>query len=190
MPKIIFLSGSPRLKGNTMQVMEACVEVAKGEGVDAELISLHNKNIRSCIACYKCSELGRCSLDDGLNGIIEKIKAAEGLIVGGPVYYGTARGDLMAAIQRIAMVAGKNGRWLSWKVGGPIAVARRGGLSASYQEMLMFYFISEMVVPGSTYWNIVFGREPGDALKDLEGMETVKRFTVNVATLIKKLQCQ
>lgn len=172
-----------------MQVMKACAEVAEQEGLEAEVISLHNKNIRSCIACYKCGELGHCSLDDGLNEIIEKVREAEGLIVGAPVYYGTARGDLMAAVQRIGMVAGRNGRWLSWKVGGPIAVARRGGLSASYQEMLMFYFISEMVVPGSIYWNIVFGKEPGDALKDTEGMETVKRFTVNVATLIKKLHC-
>lgn len=171
-----------------MQVMEACAEVARQEGLETEIISLHNKQIRSCVACYRCGDLGRCSLDDGLNEIMEIIKAAEGLIIGAPVYYGTARGDLMAAIQRIGMVAGRNGRWLSWKVGGPIAVARRGGLSASYQEMLMFYFLAEMIVPGSIYWNIVFGREPGDALKDTEGMETVKRFTANVATLIKKLQ--
>ena len=187
MAKIIFLSGSPRARGNTMQVLEACKEVALKEGLEGEIIFLHDKEILSCIACYKCGKLGHCSLDDDLNEIIEKIKGAEGLIVGSPVYYGTARADLMAAIQRISMVAGRNDRWLSWKVGGPIAIARRGGLSASYQEMLMFYFISGMVVPGSTYWNIVFGRNPGDALKDTEGMETVKGFTRNVATLIKKL---
>ncbi|NLC76334.1 MAG: flavodoxin family protein [Clostridia bacterium] len=188
MAKVILLSGSPRAKGNTMLVMDACAEIIRQEGVEAEVISLHDKKIRSCIACYRCGELGRCSIDDdGLNEIIEKVKAAEGLIVGAPVYYGTARGDLMSALQRIGMVAGRNGRWLSWKVGGPIAVARRGGLSASYQEMLMFYFISEMIVPGSTYWNIVFGKEPGTAGEDVEGMETVKRFSANVAKLIKKL---
>ena len=187
MAKVILLSGSPRPKGNTMQVMETCGEVIRQEGLEAEIISLHNMQVRSCIACYRCGELGRCSIDDGLNEIIEKIKEAEGLIVGAPVYFGTARGDLMSALQRVGMVAGKNGGWLSWKVGGPIAVARRGGLSASYQEMLMFYFISDMIVPGSTYWNIVFAKEPGTAVKDIEGMETVKRFAGNVAKLIKKI---
>ena len=93
----------------------------------------------------------------------------------------------MSALQRIGMVSFGGDRFLSWKVGGPIAIARRGGLSASYQEMLMFYFINEMIVPGSTYWNIVFGKNPGEALEDAEGMETVKRFSTNVAKLVKKL---
>jgi len=186
--KVILLSGSPRPQGNTMLVLEACREVIEEEGLEAEIISLHNKQIRSCIACYRCGELGRCSLEDGLNEIIEKVKEAQGFIVGAPVYFGTARGDLMAALQRIGMVAGHNGRWLSWKVGGPIAVGRRGGLTSSYQEMLMFYFINEMIVPGSTYWNIVFGRNPGEALKDAEGMEVARRFACNVAKLIKKLE--
>ncbi|HHW07068.1 MAG TPA: flavodoxin family protein [Clostridia bacterium] len=188
MAKVILLSGSPRAKGNTMLVLEACGEVIRQEGLEAEIISLHNKQIRSCIACYRCGELGKCSLDDGLNEIMEKVKEAQGLIVGAPVYFGTARGDLMSALQRIGMVSGHNGRWLSWKVGGPIAVGRRGGLTSSYQEMLMFYFINEMIVPGSTYWNIVFGRNPGEALNDTEGFEVAKRFAGNVAKLIKKLE--
>jgi multimeric flavodoxin WrbA len=187
--KVILLSGSPRAKGNTMQVLSECAAVIEGEGLETEVISLHGKNIRSCIACYKCRELGRCSLDDGLNEIIEKIRQAEGLIVAAPVYFGTARSALMSALQRIGMVSFGGDRFLSWKVGGPIAIARRGGLSASYQEMLMFFFINEMIVPGSTYWNIVFGKNPGDALKDTEGMDTVKRFSSNVAKLIKKLMC-
>src|SRR5690606_37959054 len=105
-----------------------------------------------------------------------------------PVYYGAPRGELLSALQRIGMVSGRNGRWLSWKVGGPIAIGRRGGLSSSYQDMLMFYFINEMIVPGSTYWNIVFGGNPGDVLNDTEGFEVVKRFAGNVAKLIRKLE--
>lgn len=188
MAKVILLSGSPRPQGNTMLVMDACSQAIRQEGVEAEIISLHNKKIRSCIACYKCGELGRCSIDDDLNEIINKIKEAQGLIVGSPVYFGAPRGDLLSALQRIGMVSGHNGRWLSWKVGGPIAIGRRGGLSSSYQDMLMFYFINEMIVPGSTYWNIVFGRNPGEALNDTEGLQVVKRFAGNVAKLVKKLE--
>lgn len=93
----------------------------------------------------------------------------------------------MAALQRIAMASGGDGKFLSRKVGGPIAVARRGGLTSTLSEMLMFYFINDMIVPGSTYWNIVFGRQPGDVLKDEEGLRTVERFSENVAYLINKL---
>ncbi|MFA6878043.1 MAG: flavodoxin family protein, partial [Fusobacterium sp.] len=117
---------------------------------------------------------------------IEKIKKAEGLIIGSPVYWGTARAEMMIAIQRIAMASLKD-KFLSRKVGGPIAIARRGGHTSTLQEMLMFYLYNDMIVPGSTYWNIVFGKTPGEALKDEEGMETVKHFSENVAFLVKKL---
>lgn len=138
------------------------------------------------MACGACKS-GKCAIDDGLNDIIDKVRQAKGLIVGAPVYFGTARGDIMSAIQRIAMVSMASDKFLSWKVGGPIVVARRGGLTTTLQEMLMFCFISEMIVPGSTYWNIVYGRMPGEALKDEEGMRTVTRFSSNVCKLIKKL---
>ncbi len=106
--------------------------------------------IRSYIACGKCSEIYECALNDGVNEIIEKIKGSGGFIVGSPVYFGTARGDLMSALQRIGMVSRSSGNFLSWEVGGPIAVARRGGHTATLQEMLMFFFINDMIVPGST----------------------------------------
>jgi multimeric flavodoxin WrbA len=170
-----------------MQVLGVCKEEVEKAGLEVDLISLHDKSIRSCIACYKCVGSGKCSLDDGLNEIIAKVRPAEGLIVAAPVYFGTARGDLMSALQRIGMVSYNNDKFLSWKVGGPVAVARRGGVSSSYQEMLMFFFINEMIVPGSTYWNIIFGKQPGEALNDAEGINTVRRFAQNVAVLIKKL---
>ncbi|MEW6622048.1 MAG: flavodoxin family protein [Bacillota bacterium] len=187
MEKVLLLSGSPKIKGNTMQILAECEKVIKEEGLAAEVISLAGKRINACIDCRKCASIKRCALDDGLNEIIEKVKECQGFIVGAPVYFGTARGDMMNALQRIGMVSRSTDGFLSWKVGGPIAVARRGGLSTSYQEMLMFYFINEMVVPGSTYWNIVFGKAPGDAMHDTEGLDTVKRFSKNVATLIKKI---
>lgn len=187
MAKVILLSGSPRKNGNTMQIMTECEKVIKGEGLEAEVISLAGKRIEGCIACRKCVELKKCALDDNLNDILEKVRVSQGFIIGAPVYFGTPRGDLMNLIQRIGMISRNTDKFLAWKVGGPVAVGRRGGLSTSYQEMLMFYFINEMIVPGSTYWNIVFGKEAGEVLEDKEGVETIKRFAGNVAKLIKKL---
>lgn len=187
MNKVILLSGSPRAEGNTYQVLHESLKVIESHGVKAELISLAGKKIQSCIACDKCIELKKCVLNDGLNEIIEKIRNAQGFIIGSPVYYGTARGDMMSALQRIGKVSGSTDRFLSWKVGGPIAVARRGGHTASVQEMLMFYLMNDMIIPGSTYWNIVFGRQPGEVWQDEEGIRTIRRFSENVATLIKKI---
>jgi multimeric flavodoxin WrbA len=170
-----------------MQVLEECAKTIGENGHETEIISLRQMKIRSCIACGKCSELHQCALKDGVNDIIEKLKEADGFIVGSPVYFGTARGDLMSALQRIGMVSRVSGNFLSWKVGGPIAVARRGGHTATIQEMLMFFFINDMIVPGSTYWNMVFGWQPGEAEEDTEGIETIRHFADNVAKLIKKI---
>lgn len=187
MAKVILLSGSPKAEGNTKQVLDVCKAEIEKEGLEAEVISLSGKDIKACVACYKCKEVGKCVLKDDLDEIIEKIRGAEGFIVGAPVYFGTARGDVMNALQRIGMASKGSDKFLSWKVGGPIAVSRRGGVSATYQEMLMFYFINDMIVPGADYWNIVFGKAPGDAMKDQEGLDTVRKFSSNVAKLIKKI---
>ncbi len=185
--KVLLISGSPKPNGNTAQLLQECVKVIQEAGVEAEIVSLAGKKIEACIACLKCSKTGECGLDDGLNEIIGKIKQAEGLIVGTPVYFGTARGDVMCALQRIGYVSRNNGNFLAGKVGGPIAVARRGGQTLTLQEMLMFFLINDMIVPGSTYWNMVFGRMPGEALNDEEGLATIRHFAANVANLVKKL---
>lgn len=187
MEKIVLLSGSPKMDGNTMQVLGECKKVIEEQGLEANVISLSGKTIEGCKACGACKKTGRCILNDGLNEIIDAVREAKGFIIGAPVYFGTARGDLMNAIQRIGMVSYGTDRFLSWKVGGPIVVGRRGGHTASYQEMLMFYFINDMIVPGSNYWNIVFGKKPGEAMTDEEGLETVRHFSENVANLIKKI---
>lgn len=187
MSKVLILCASPRKESNTMQVLEECAKTIEENGLETEIVSLRQMNIRSCIACGKCSELHQCTLRDGVNDIIEKIKVSDGFIVGSPVYFGTARGDLMSILQRIGMVSRVSGNFLSWKVGGPIAVARRGGHTATIQEMLMFFFINDMIVPGSTYWNMVFGWQPGEVEEDTEGIETIQRFADNVAKIIKKI---
>lgn len=187
MSKVILLNGSPRINGNTAQVLEACARVINEHGVETEIISLAGKKIESCIACGQCAQLKKCVLKDELNDIIEKLRPAQGFITAAPVYFGTARGDIMSAMQRIGMISMVSDRFLSWKVGGPIAVARRGGHTATLQEMLMFYFINDMIVAGSTYWNMLFGRNPGEAMEDAEGIKTISRFGENVAELIKKI---
>ena len=187
MPKTILISGSPKSDGNTAQLMSECAKVIEEQGVEAEVISFAGMKIESCTACGKCSETGKCDIQDGLNEIIEKVRSAQGFIVGSPVYFGTARGDVMSALQRIGYVSMHSNKFLSGMVGGPIAVARRGGQTSTLQEMLMFFLINDMIVPGSTYWNMVFGRLPGEVWKDQEGIDTIRHFAANVAKLVKKL---
>jgi multimeric flavodoxin WrbA len=185
--KVVLVCGSPRAKGNTMQVLGECARVIREKGVEAEVVSLAGKKILACTACYKCDKLKKCILKDDFARIAAKVKAADGFIIGSPVYFGTARGDVMNLLQRLGKVARADGGWLSGKVGGPIAVARRGGHTLTLQEMLMFFFISDMIVPGSTYWNMVIGRNPGEVWHDKEGIETIRHFASNVAELVKKL---
>lgn len=187
MSKVILISGSPKPEGNTAQVMAECAKVIQTAGVDTEIVSLSGMQIHSCTACGQCSTLGKCVIKDGLNDIIDKLRHAKGFIIGSPVYFGTARGDVMSALQRIGYVSRTGDKFLSGMVGGPIAIARRGGHTLTLQEMLMFFLINDMIVPGSTYWNMVFGRLPGEALNDAEGMDTIRHFAGNVAKLVKKL---
>lgn len=187
MEKILLISGSPKKEGNTMRVMGKCADKLTVMGLETEILSLAGKKIDACIACAKCVGKGVCVLDDGLNEIADKVRAAKGLIVGSPVYFGTARGDLMNLLQRVGMLSYNNDKFLSWKVGGPIAINRRGGATATIQEMLMFFFINEMIVPGSTYWNILFGKKPGEAMEDEEGVRTAERFAENVGKLAIKI---
>ncbi len=167
--------------------MGECAKVIRERGVDAEIVSFAGMKIESCGACGSCTETGECKIDDGLNAIIKKLRDSEGLIVGAPVYFGTARGDVMCALQRIGYVSRMSDKFLSGKVGGAVAVARRGGQTFTLQEMLMFFLINDMIVPGSTYWNMVFGRMPGEVWKDEEGIATIRHFAANVAELVKKL---
>lgn len=186
--KVILLNASPRKNSNTKIILEECAKEIEREGVEAEIIHLRGKNIKSCIACSKCTQIGNCILNDGLDEIIDKIRNADGFIPATPVYFGTARGDIMAALQRIGRVSRRCDKFLDWMVGGPIAVARRGGLTLTLQEMLMFFSINNMITVGSTYWNMVIAGDEATALKDIEGIETIRLFGQNVAQVIKKVR--
>ncbi|MCQ2973053.1 MAG: flavodoxin family protein [archaeon] len=186
MAKVILLSGSPRKKSNTVDVLKVCAEAIEAEGVETEIVTLRGMKIQSCIACGKCAEKGNCILNDGLDEIIEKIRDAQGFIPAAPVYFGTARADIMAALQRIGKVSRGTDRFLDYMIGGPIAVARRGGQTLTLQEMTMFFPINNMVIVGSNYWNMVFAGAEGTALDDVESIETIKLFGKNVAKFINK----
>ena len=188
MSKVILLNASPRANSNTKIVLEECAKEIEKEGVETEIISLRGMKIQSCIACGKCAETGNCVLPDGLDEIIEKIRQSDGFIPAAPVYFGTARGDIMAALQRIGKVSRGGDKFLDWMVGGPIAVARRGGVTLTLQEMSMFFTINNMIVAGSTYWNMVIAGVEGTALEDEEGIQTIRLFGQNVARIIKKVR--
>lgn len=187
MVDVILLCGSPRKESNTMDVLGGCAKEIEKNGLSTEILSLRGMKIESCIACNKCVEKGNCVLKDGLDEIIEKIRKSKGFIPAAPVYFGTARGDMMTALQRIGKVSRGTDDFLSWMVGGPIAVARRGGQTLTLQEMTMFFTINNMIIIGSNYWNMVFAGHERDSSKDEEGLETIRIFGENVANLIKKL---
>ncbi|MGI5892328.1 MAG: flavodoxin family protein [Bacillota bacterium] len=187
--KVVLICGSPRVNGNTAQTLAICAQEIEKAGLETKIINLADKKIESCIACGSCKQkVGRCALNDGVNEIIEEIASADGLIIGSPVYFGTARGDVMSLLQRVGMVSRSGNKFLQGMVGGPIAIARRGGATVSLQEMLMVFFINGMILTGSDYWNILFGGPAGSVLEDKEGIDNIKVYANNVANLIKKVR--
>ncbi|MCE5249019.1 flavodoxin family protein [bacterium] len=185
--KILAISGSPRVGGNTDSLLKLALEVFEEKGIETEFISLAGKSIKTCIACMECRNAPRCILDDDFDPIFRAMVDSDGFIVGSPVYFGSATAELTALLDRAGYVARHNGNLFSRKVGGPIAVARRIGQNFTIAQLLMWYMINGMVVPGSTYWNIAFGREMGEVLQDAEGIRTIRTFAENIAWLLEKI---
>jgi multimeric flavodoxin WrbA len=188
--KIVLICGSPRPHGNTAQTLAACAKTLESQGLETKIISLADKKIASCVACYSCKGGdGHCAIQDGFNEIADEVATADGLIVGAPVYFGTARGDMMCLLQRLGMVSRGGPKFLKGMVGGPIALARRGGATVAIQEMLMFYFINGMIAVGADYWNMLFGGiEEGSVHQDTEGMNNIQVFANNVADVVKRMR--
>ncbi len=188
--KAVAICGSPRDKGNTEILLERCLAVLADAGIETELIRLSERRIEMCTACKECFQNRdqRCVIDeDDFHEVFEKMTAAEIIVVGSPTHYGSASPKLMALLDRAGYVSRANGELFKRKLGGPVAVARRAGHNFTYAQMLFWYFINGMVVPGSTYWNIGFGLEPGDVNSDKEALETITGFAENLAWLVKKL---
>ena len=184
--KAIGISGSPRKDGNTRILVNHCLEAIAEEGIETELISLAGLNIAGCNHCEYCYEHpGECSIKDDAQPIIEKMKDADAIIVGSPVYYGSATALVKGLLERTAY---PNRGAFAGKVGGPVVVARRAGQNFTFMELMHWFHINQMINPGSTYWNVAFGREKGEVVKDEEGMNTVWNFGKNIASLLKKLK--
>ena len=188
--KVLGISGSPRRDGNTDILVHAALEILAGEGLQTDFLSLADRPIKPCVACRGCfaSDTIRCVQEDpAFEGILERFAEADGILIGSPVYFGSATPQIMALLDRVGYVSRKHPHLLRRKVGAAIVVARRAGQNFTFAQLNYFFLISEMIVPGSTYWNVAFGREKGEVRNDAEGMETVKNLARNMAWLMKRL---
>ena len=187
MVKVIAICGSPRKGGNTEQLLNICLERIRESGGQTELITLCNRKIHGCIACMKCRENkdGKCyGHDDDLNEIASKVFAADALIVGSPVYFSTPTPEILAVLHRIGYVNRGTGGLLRNKVGASIAVARHAGQNFTIAAMNYFFLINEMIQPGSSYWNVGFGKDKGDIMNDKEAIATVRTTADNIMELL------
>ena len=186
----IGICGSPRQGGNTEILVRRCLDRLAAAGIGTELVHLGVSTVKPCIACGACRKTQdlTCSIkDDDFAPILAKMLAADIIVVGSPVYYGSATPQTMALLDRAGYVTGASGRALAHKIGGPIVVARRAGQNFTYAQLVYWYTINDMVVAGSTYWNIAFGREKEQVLEDTEGLRTVDHFADNLIWLASKL---
>lgn len=182
--KVLIINGSPRVGGNTSIAVDEMVKTFKEEGIETEVAQIGNKDIRGCIACGSCGQNGKCVFDDGVNELAEKFREADGLVVASPVYYASANATLIACLDRLFYSSDFD---KSMKVGASVVVARRGGCSATFDELNKYFTISNMPIASSQYWNSVHGRQKGDASKDLEGLQTMRVLARNMSFLIKSI---
>ena len=181
------INGSPRKQGNTFVALSAAAKTLEQQGIETEIVHIGVKPIRGCIACGQCKakQLGKCAFDDDVcNSISAKLDGADALIVGSPVYYGQPNGAVLSLIQRMFISAGAK---VQNKPAAAVCVCRRGGATAAYQTLNMPFQMMNMPVVTSQYWNIVYGREEGQAALDTEGMQTMRTMANNMAWLLKKI---
>jgi multimeric flavodoxin WrbA len=188
--KVVAFNGSARKDGNTAILIGYVFRELEKEGVQTELVQLSGSRIHGCIACMKCFEKKdqRCSVkDDILNDCIEKMLAADGIILGSPTYFANVSTEMKALIDRAGMVSRANSDMLARKVGAAVVAVRRAGAIHVFNSINHFFFIGQMIVPGSSYWNLGMGRQKGEVEKDDEGIQTMKNLGRNMAWLLNKL---
>ena len=181
---VLMINGSPRINGNTSIALKEMEKIFDSEGVKTEIIQIGNQDIRGCIACNTCYEKGKCVFDDAVNEIAPKFEACDGLVIASPVYYASANATLVALLTRLFYSTSFD---KTMKVGASVVCARRGGLSATFDELNKFFTISGMPVASSQYWNSIHGREAGQATEDLEGLQTMRALARNMTFLMKSI---
>ena len=182
--KVLMINGSPRVGGNTSAALSEMVKVFEAEGVETEIVQIGNKDIRGCVACETCSTKGKCAFDDIVNELAPKFEAVDGLVLASPVYYASANATLIAFLDRLFYSTHFDE---TMKVGASVVIARRGGCSATFDELNKYFTISGMAVASSQYWNCVHGRVKGEADQDLEGLQTMRVLARNMAFLMKSI---
>ncbi len=182
--KVLMINGSPRTEGNTERALHEMEQIFQENEIETEIIQIGNKDIRGCIACGFCFEKGRCVFDDLVNEIAPKFEKADGLVIASPVYYASANGTLISFLDRLFYSTQFD---TTMKVGASVVIARRGGLSATFDELNKYFTISNMPVASSQYWNSAHGREKGEAEKDEEGLQTMRVLARNMAFLMKSI---
>lgn len=182
--KVLILNGSPRINGNTTVAVNEMIKVFEAESIEVEHIHVGMKDVRSCIACGQCGQTGKCAFDDVVNEIAPKFEEADGLVIASPVYYAAANPTLTALLTRLFYSAHFD---KTMKVGAAVACARRGGTTAALDELNKFFTISNMPVAPSSYWNIIHGRDQGEASQDEEGLHTMRTLARNMTFLMKSI---
>jgi multimeric flavodoxin WrbA len=188
--KVVAFNGSARKNGNTAILVKHVFQELQQQGIETELVQLAGKKIKGCIACYKCFENKdqRCSVtDDVLNSCIEKMIQAHGIILASPTYFANISTELKALIDRAGLTSMANEGMFKRKVGAAVVAVRRGGSIHAFNAINHFFFINQMIVPGSNYWNMGFGLDKGDVENDEEGLGTMKVLGENMAWLLKKI---
>jgi len=188
--KVIAINGSPRKNGNTALLIDTVFAELKKEGIETEHVQLGGKKIHGCTACMKCFENQnkRCSIDnDILNVLVPKMLEADGIIIGSPTYFANVSSEVKALIDRAGLVAIANGYMLKRKVGAAVVAVRRAGATDTFDAINKFFFINQLIVPGSVYWNLGLGKEEKEVKNDEEGLNTMKILGENMAWLLRKI---
>lgn len=185
--KVLIINGSPRIDGNNDVAIKELVKSFEKNKVEAEVIKVGNHDVRGCMACNYCFEHGKCVYNDLVNSVAQKFKDADGIIVTTPVYYANANATLLAFMQRLFYSTSTTVN-KSMKVGAGVVVCRRGGASATFDELNKFFTISGMPIASSQYWNSVHGRLPGEATQDEEGLQTMRTLANNMTFLMKSIE--
>lgn len=182
--KVLILNGSPRPNGNTTVAVEEMCRIFAQEGVEVEQVRIGGREIRGCIACGSCYKTGKCAIDDGVNEIAEKMETADGLVLASPVYYASANATLVACLDRLFYSSHFD---KTMKVGASVVCCRRGGASATFDELNKYFTISGMPVVSSQYWNSIHGARAGEADMDEEGKQTMRTLARNMVFLMKSI---
>ncbi|MDE6639556.1 MAG: flavodoxin family protein [Acetatifactor sp.] len=182
--KVLMINGSPNGKGNTYIALHEMEKVFAEEGIETEILHIGNKDIRGCISCGQCAKNGKCVFDDAVNEAAKKFEECDGLVVGSPVYYASANATLVAFLTRLFYSTHFS---KTMKVGAAVAAARRGGLTATYDELNKFFGISGMPIASGQYWNGIHGAAAGEAEQDAEGLQMMRTLAHNMAFLMKSI---